>query len=605
MLYESYTCLTFDGKRDYIDLGNCLHRLLHTAELSVDICFSTRHPGYQSLLAVYYKESLLPDFALELHKGRVTLITKRDGKSVILRGNRAFCDGVFHTLAFRGDASGTRVWVDGALELEDRHPGPYCDFGYVGFATVGRGVCQDQFANYFQGEISRLYIAEQMLPLPNTTAAHCVEKIPLFCKGMAGVENFRIPTLITTKSGVTIASADARVDAPGDNPNHICRAVRLSKDSGKSWSEPRVLFDFGGEGRQNGAAAIDGSLLYDQEKDTVFMLYSHTSAGVGIAQSKPGTGFDPKGRKRLWDREGREYHREPNGVVAAPDGTPTDYCLDMYGRLFREGQPAGSICHGQDRPLRQLDTSFLQLIRSEDGGETWSEPMDLNPQVKEEWMQFIGAGPGTGIQIQQGPYKGRLVYPIYFTSQDATVSSSAVIYSDDAGRSWKRGASVNDGRELEGKILSARCVQDPRASLGECQVAELPDGSLKIFLRNGLGKRTLVAESRDGGESWTQPQPQPELLDPQCQSHVLRISQNGNDLYLFSNPACESSRVQGTVRCSLDATCSWQMEKLLEPGEFGYSCMTRLPDGQIGILFEGSDITQYFAKFPVEWLLEP
>lgn len=69
MLYESYTCLTFDGKRDYIDLGNCLHRLLHTAELSVDICFSTRHPGYQSLLAVYYKESLLPDFALELHKG--------------------------------------------------------------------------------------------------------------------------------------------------------------------------------------------------------------------------------------------------------------------------------------------------------------------------------------------------------------------------------------------------------------------------------------------------------------------------------------------------------------------------------------------------------
>ena len=98
------------------------------------------------------------------------------------------------------------------------------------------------------------------------------------------------------------------------------------------------------------------------------------------------------------------------------------------------------------------------MIRSENGGETWSEPMDLNPQVKEEWMQFIGAGPGTGIQIQQSPYKGRLVYPIYFTSQDATVSSSAVIYSDDAGRSWKRGASVNDGREMRGKSsLPAVC----------------------------------------------------------------------------------------------------------------------------------------------------
>ena len=65
----------------------------------------------------------------------------------------------------------------------------------------------------------------------------------------------------------------------------------------------------------------------------------------------------------------------------------------------------------------------------------------------------------------------------------------------------------------------------------------------------------------------------------------------------------ETSRVRGTVKFSSDGTDTWTSKRLLEPGEFGYSCMTQLPDGQIGILYEGSDITQYFAKFPVEWVL--
>ena len=94
------------------------------------------------------------------------------------------------------------------------------------------------------------------------------------------------------------------------------------------------------------------------------------------------------------------------------------------------------------------------------------------------------------------------------------------------------------------------------------------------------------------------------LQDPQCQSHVLNVLYEGREILLFSNPADPHFRVRGTVRASFDDGKTWPVSRLIEPGEFGYSCMSQLPDGQIGILYEGRDISQRFVKFPLEWLLE-
>jgi sialidase-1 len=278
--------------------------------------------------------------------------------------------------------------------------------------------------------------------------------------------------------------------------------------------------------------------------------------------------------------------------------------VDAYGHLFDRGQPCGSICHGQGRKFRQADTSFLHLLESRDNGETWSAPRELNPQVKADWMKFIGAGPGTGLQLRDGPHRGRLIYPIYFSSAFSDAYSAGAIYSDDHGLTWHRGASVNDGRVFEGKVLAARDADDPRATLGECQITELPGGRLRIFLRNPLAHHTAAAYSDDGGQSWYGLAHQAELPDPECQSHVLRVTYRGQDRYLFSNPAHETARVRGTVRLSADGTEHWSAQRLVEPGEFAYSCMTQLPDGQIGLLYEGADLTPRFVKFPLEWVLE-
>ena len=135
--------------------------------------------------------------------------------------------------------------------------------------------------------------------------------------------------------------------------------VSYSFDSGKTWTDVRLFCDYGGKGRDDGAAAIDGSLLYDEETDTLFQLFSHTSRGIGAFTVSSQSGFDDQGRKRLWDRDDREYYLGRDGRVYTPDGIPTNYTVGSYGRLYKNGQPCGSICHGENRELRQADVSFL------------------------------------------------------------------------------------------------------------------------------------------------------------------------------------------------------------------------------------------------------
>lgn len=598
MVWGHWENLVCNGQDRFLDCSDLLGPLLHTENFHAQIRFSTSDPGYQTLFAVYYKESDRPDFSIELHKGIVTVGTRHGGQGRVLSGGPACCDGRLHTLHVQGTAGGLAAWLDGARILSDPAVVPYCTYGYVGFATIGRGTLQDRFAGYFHGFIESFRLSDEVLPVPGPDAG--TGPLPLFAKGMAGCENFRIPTILTTGDGTVIASADARLEAPGDNPNHIARAVRISRDGGGSWSPVRLFCDYGGEGRTDGAAAIDGALLYDGGTDTVWMLYSHTSAGIGSAASCPGTGFDEAGRKILTGDAGDAYYLE-NGAVYTAAGRPTGYTADPLGRLFRDGRPAGSICHGRDRRFRQADTSFLQLVCSRDGGETWSDPVDLNPQVKAPWMKFIGAGPGRGIQLTRGRYAGRLVYPVYFSTCEGSAYSSAAIYSDDHGATWRMGASVNDGRLLDGRTLEARTADLPRAMLGECQITELADGTLKIFLRNAMGRRTCTAESRDGGASWACFRQEEDLLDPECQSSVLRVERGGRTWYLFANPEDEQFRVRGTLKYSPDGV-HWRKACLIEPGEFGYSCMTLLPDGQLGILYEGRDITQYFRRLPLDFL---
>lgn len=441
-----------------------------------------------------------------------------------------------------------------------------------------------------------------------------IEKQKIFYPNLDNSKAYRIPSMITTTKGTIIAGIDKRIVASADNPNQIEVAIRRSEDNGETWGPVQTLVSFPGEGR-DGAAAIDTSLLQDEETGTIFMIYCHTPGGIGLWQSEPGIGFDEKGRKKLYDSEGNEYYLNENGTVVDSEENVTDYTVDEEGYVFKAGEPRGNIYYKKgidpNESLLEARTSFLQIIQSDDDGLTWSKPRDLNLMVKEEWMRFIGSGPGRGIQLKHGEKKGRLVFPIYFSNEAGSLSC-ACIYSDDHGKTWKRGASPNDGRELDGEILSAKTIKENKQFLTESQVIELPTGELRYYLRNHYGtQRTAVTTSTDGGETWGEVTFDEVLLDPVCQSSVIVYPDlgDGKVRVLFSNPADEKERIRGTVRLSEDGGKTWPYSKVVEEGHFGYSCLTVLKNGEIGILYEHlkdyhnwDSIEINFGKFTLDWL---
>jgi sialidase-1 len=223
------------------------------------------------------------------------------------------------------------------------------------------------------------------------------------------------------------------------------------------------------------------------------------------------------------------------------------------------------------------------IMKSSDDGATWSKPVEITSSVKKREWTWYATGPGIGIQLKSG----RLVIPCNHTEAGTKIGSSHVIYSDDHGTTWRLGGSAG-------------------ADTNESQVIERSDGTLLLNMRNQRKTPQIyvraIAESKDRGMTWKELRHDPMLLEPICQGSILRVKDN---IVLFSNPA-SLKREKMTVRMSNDGGRTWPVAKLINPKPSAYSCLTVLPDGQIGILYENGESNSYeritFLRFSLESL---
>ncbi|MBS5800591.1 MAG: exo-alpha-sialidase, partial [Clostridiales bacterium] len=349
---------------------------------------------------------------------------------------------------------------------------------------------------------------------------------------------------------------------------------------------------------------------YDADTDTIWLFYCHTPGGVGLWNSRPGKGVDKEGNRYLYDVHNNRFVLR-DGVISSESGEATSLRVDEAGYVYKEDELIGNIFKGTG-PLLEERTSFLEVVYSKDDGLTWSKPINLNGQVKEEWMKFIGPGPGVGIQMTTEKYKGRLVVPIYFSNHTNAVGwtmSCCLIISDDHGQTWTRGNSPNDGRLYKGEAVEARTLLDYEACLTESQVVELNDGRLLYMMRNhDRQKRTARAYSEDGGMTWSQVEWVDEFEDPTCQSSLIKYPDlgDGKERILFANPGNEKERKKGTVRLSEDGGQTFPYAKVIKEDDFVYNSMAVLQDGTIGMLYEGRDDMKEmeFIKFTLDWIKE-
>jgi len=87
---------------------------------------------------------------------------------------------------------------------------------------------------------------------------------------------------------------------------------------------------------------------------------------------------------------------------------------------------------------------------------------------------------------------------------------------------------------------------------------------------------------------------------------LLRVDHDAlGTLLLFSNPATAAGRFDMSVKVSRDLGATWpaRMWTLYDQRKgFGYSCLTRVDDEHVGVLYEGVR-ELYFLRLPIRDLV--
>ena len=343
--------------------------------------------------------------------------------------------------------------------------------------------------------------------------------------GDDGVHSYRIPGLVTSKTGTLLAVYDVRRNKSGDLQGDIDVGLSRSTDGGETWEPMQVIMDMG----------TWGDLPADQN-------------GIG----------DP--------------------AILVDDATGT---IHVVG-LWMHGKPGVAAWISSQPGLTPSETGQLMIVSSEDDGITWSAPKNITQPMKDpSWHLFL-AGPGMGITMEDGT----LVFAAQFKDANQ-VPHSTIIYSKDRGNTW----SVGKGA---------------RSNTTESQVVELKDKSLMLNMRDDRGGSRAVMVSRDLGETLEDhPSHRNALIEPICMGSLISLSQGDESVLLFSNPSATDGRYNITIKTSFDEGLTWpESNQLLLDQEkgWGYTCLTRVDQDHIGILYESSQANMTFQKIALKEL---
>ena len=447
--------------------------------------------------------------------------------------------------------------------------------------------------------------------------AYKTQAKPIFYSGYDGSSAYRIPSLLKTKEGTVIAAIDKRNQHSADWGN-IDTMIRRKEVGDTEFDEGQVILDLAENtnGSANSAFLIDPSMVQDDETGRIYLLVDMFPESVGLANSgilQTGTGYkkiNGKDYQLLYDSENNEYTIREDGKVYNSNGDLTEYtiikeCEAPYkelGNIYKNGEYKGNIYlfTGSDAgELHVVRTSYIWLMHSDDDGKTWSIPKDITPQIKKDWMKFIGTGPGVGIQLENG----KLVFPIYHTNVNVGGSqSSAVIISDDKGETWTIGESPNKTYGNNPETMTSGGM------FTESQVIQTNNGELKLFMRNTVANNVYIATSNDEGKTWYKIEKDINIPEIYCQLSVINFDKDGKEYVMLSNPSI-SGRQNGKVHLgeiSEDGSITWTNSQLLSSGHFQYSCLTQLSNGKFAATYELDDpngnIAIYYTEFDEGWI---
>ena len=384
----------------------------------------------------------------------------------------------------------------------------------------------------------------------------------LFASG--GRSNFRIPSIVADRHGNVYAFCNDRKDGLDDHAQEVA-LVCARKPYQKDW-EPVQTID-----AVEGWACSMGSAVYDAVTDTVMCSVTRI----------------PTTRDEF-----KAFTKEEVQAIEA------------------EAQKKAQELGVQKGPI---------LLSTQDQGKSWqSRTLDIIPTEYVHWdgtkamIQGSCHGSAHGIQLKNGPHKGRLLCPSRIQIGEYSdweglmkcVYNNA-IYSDDHGMTWKASTPV-------------------QLATGEGTLIEDNKG---VILYNSRAyfedQKRYLATSTDGGETFGDFRTDDFLLEEKrigCNASFLRVERaalknaarllppEADSITLFANPRSQK-RENMTVCYSFDSGKTWAGTKCIYEGACAYSSLDfNEADQTFYLLYEKGISSPYehgiaAAEFDLEWLL--
>ena len=291
------------------------------------------------------------------------------------------------------------------------------------------------------------------------------------------------------------------------------------------------------------------------ENRNVWMVAWQTSSTIeGVADQHLSMSASSDGAK--WDKARRIPIRQKQAlwspVLFVPPGSERDEVWLFYTESTNCLRAARKLPNGNKIPPRYAPGGDVKLVKSFDGGRSWSSPTLILAQsdgvVPKVIANQIVVHRGTGNWVL--PYWREKAPPEACKNSNAPAYAGALV-STDRGRTWRAKGQIRVGGTW----------------LIEGTAVERSDGSIACIFRTSKG-RLYQSISYDGGMSWTGANP---TSVPNPDSKVNAITLTTGELALAFNDSPDNSKVnKGRARLRVAVSCDggqhWVTISELEEG---------------------------------------
>eukprot|EP01084_Bolivina_argentea_P214935 364848_1 len=245
----------------------------------------------------------------------------------------------------------------------------------------------------------------------------------------------------------------------------------------------------------------------------------------------------------------------------------------------------------QSNVYDQTTNETVFQLSSNDGGITWSyPPLDVGRLFLKNGVGTNHLiGPGNGLQLKNG----RILFIAHNEKGLNGTTKDYIWYSDDFGKTYTLSSTQLTGNE-------GTLVQLSNGSV----VANMRYAQNNATVCNGQAHCRMIAMSNDNGTTFSKSYAEPQLIGPVCEGSLIST----DDAIYFSNPNSTESRINLTVKKSIDNGKTWNEAYLVYNGKGAYSCLTRMKStksNNIGLLFETEEDNCNGASCQIRFITIP